>query len=50
MGTYLYLGSYWQKTSAAESLMTYFNMDFDGLQELRKLKKIIDCDTIYYHV
>ncbi len=25
--------SYWQKTSAAESLMTYINMDFDGLQE-----------------
>ena len=27
-------GSYWQKTSAAESLMTYINMDFDGLQEI----------------
>lgn len=26
-------GSYWQKTSAAESLMTYVNMDFEGLQE-----------------
>lgn len=26
-------GSYWQKTSAAESLMTYINMDFQGLQE-----------------
>ncbi len=25
--------SYWKKTSAAESLMTYINMDFDGLQE-----------------
>ena len=25
--------SYWKKTSAAESLMTYVNMDFDGLQE-----------------
>jgi len=25
--------SYRQKTSAAESLMTYFNMDFEGLQE-----------------
>lgn len=25
--------SYWQKTSAAESLMTYINMDFAGLQE-----------------
>ena len=25
--------SYWQKTSASESLMTYINMDFDGLQE-----------------
>ena len=25
--------SYWQKTSAAESLMTYVNMNFDGLQE-----------------
>ncbi|MCI8528194.1 MAG: AAA family ATPase [Lachnospiraceae bacterium] len=25
--------SYWQKTSAAESLMTYINMDFEGLQE-----------------
>ena len=25
--------SYWQKTSAAESLMTYINMDFQGLQE-----------------
>ncbi len=27
-------GSYWQKTSAAESLMTYINMDFEGLQEI----------------
>ncbi len=26
-------GSYWQRTSAAESLMTYINMDFEGLQE-----------------
>lgn len=26
--------SYWQKTSAAESLMTYINMDFEGLQEI----------------
>ena len=26
--------SYWQKTSAAESLMTYINMDFDGLREV----------------
>lgn len=26
--------SYWQKTAAAESLMTYINMDFDGLQEM----------------
>lgn len=26
-------GSYWKKTSAAESLMTYINMDFEGLQE-----------------
>lgn len=26
-------GSYWKKTSAAESLMTYINLDFDGLQE-----------------
>ncbi len=25
--------SYWQKTSAAESLMAYINMDFEGLQE-----------------
>lgn len=25
--------SYWQKTSAAEALMTYINMDFEGLQE-----------------
>ena len=25
--------SYWQKTSAAESLMTYINMDFEGLRE-----------------
>ena len=25
--------SYWRKTSAAESLMTYINMDFEGLQE-----------------
>lgn len=25
--------SYWQKTSAAESLFTYINMDFDGLKE-----------------
>lgn len=25
--------SYWKKTSAAESLFTYINMDFDGLQE-----------------
>lgn len=27
-------GSYWQRTSAAESLMTYINMDFEGLQEI----------------
>ncbi|MCM1056388.1 MAG: ATP-binding protein [Firmicutes bacterium] len=27
-------GSYWQKTSAAESLMNYINMDFEGLQEV----------------
>ena len=27
-------GSYWKKTSAAESLMTYFDMDFEGLQEI----------------
>ena len=26
--------SYWQKTSAAESLILYINMDFDGLQEV----------------
>ena len=26
--------SYWQKTSAAEALMTYINMDFEGLQEI----------------
>ena len=26
--------SYWKKTSAAESLFTYINMDFDGLQEV----------------
>ena len=26
--------SYWRRTSAAESLMTYINMDFDGLQEI----------------
>ena len=26
--------SYWQKTTAAESLMTYINMDFEGLQEI----------------
>ena len=26
--------SYWKKTSAAESLMTYVRMDFDGLQEM----------------
>jgi len=26
--------SYWQKTSAAESLMTYINMDFEGMQEI----------------
>ena len=25
--------SYWQKTSAAEALLSYVNMDFDGLQE-----------------
>lgn len=25
--------SYWKKTSAAESLMAYINMDFEGLQE-----------------
>lgn len=25
--------SYWPKTSASESLMSYINMDFDGLQE-----------------
>ena len=27
-------GSYWKKTSAAESLMVYINMDFEGLQEM----------------
>ncbi|MDE7353856.1 MAG: ATP-binding protein [Acetatifactor sp.] len=27
-------GSYWRKTSTAESLMTYVNMDFEGLQEI----------------
>jgi len=27
-------GSYWKKTSAAESLMAYINMNFDGLQEM----------------
>ncbi|MBQ9438570.1 MAG: AAA family ATPase [Lachnospiraceae bacterium] len=26
--------SYWRKTSAAESLMNYINMDFEGLQEI----------------
>ena len=26
--------SYWRKTSAAESLMTYVGMDYDGLQEI----------------
>ena len=26
--------SYWKKTSAAESLMSYINMDFEGLQEI----------------
>ena len=26
--------SYWRKTSAAKSLMTYINMDFEGLQEM----------------
>ncbi len=26
--------SYWQKTSTAESLMTYINMDFEGMQEI----------------
>lgn len=26
--------SYWRKTSAAESLMTYINMDFEGLREV----------------
>lgn len=26
--------SYWQRTSASESLFTYINMDFDGLQEV----------------
>lgn len=27
-------GSYWKRTSVAESLMTYINMDFEGLQEI----------------
>lgn len=27
-------GSYWRKTSAAESLLTYINMNFEGLQEI----------------
>ena len=26
--------SYWRKTSAAESLMSYINMDFEGMQEI----------------
>ena len=27
-------GSYWVRTTAAESLMTYINMDFEGMQEI----------------
>ena len=36
--------SYWRKTSAAESLMTYINMDFEGLQEI--LARLISGEEI----
>lgn len=36
--------SYWRKTSAAESLKTYINMDFDGLQE--KIARLIAGETL----
>ena len=37
-------GSYWKKTSAAGSLMTYINMDFEGLQEI--ISKLIAGEEI----
>ena len=37
--------SYWRKTSAAESLISYINMDFDGLQEL--IARLIAGDMIH---
>lgn len=40
--------SYWQKTSASESLMTYINMDFDGLQEI--ITRLISGEEIEVNV
>ena len=40
--------SYWQKTSAAESLMTYINMDFDGMQEI--IARLIAGEDVEVHV
>ena len=40
--------SFWQKTTAAESLMTYVNMDFDGLQET--IARLISGESIEVNV
>ena len=40
--------SYWQKTSAAESLLTYINMDFDGLQAI--ITRLISGEEIEINV
>ena len=40
--------SYWRKTSAAESLKNYINMDFDGLQET--VTRLIAGDRIMVNV
>ena len=40
--------SYWRKTSAADSLKNYINMDFDGLQET--VARLIDGDKITVNV
>ena len=36
--------SYWQQTSAAESLMSYINMDFEGMQEV--ISRLINGEEI----
>ena len=40
--------SHWQKTSASESLVSYINMDWDGLQE--DIIKLISGEELYVNV